>query len=269
MKDSKSIKDFYAGYADHITQKRSESSYVLRKYIHQQQYESIAKFVQPGMKVLDDGCGEGALSFLLAMKGASVIGCDISRSNIEVCNILESKNESLDMTFLTADAEELPFPDNSFDIVVSSHVLEHLPDFDKGLQEIMRVSKKRAIIAIPTICSPCSLVQVGHGWFWLKGIRSFFGFFHGLWRLLVAFIRDEEGVDEGYAGNNVPHIFRFPSVMEKKVKKLGFKLLSYEADAFCIPYFEFFLPIIKMLNTSRARTILRKFGYGTLYVIEK
>jgi len=263
------IKDFYTTHPDRITEKREKSPYPLRRYVHAQQYESIARFVESGMNILDNGCGEGSLSFILAQKGVRVTGCDISRPNIDMCMKRRDELNISSASFLVADSESLPFPDNSFDLVVSSHVLEHLPDFDKGLQEIMRVTKKRAIVAIPTILNPCSLVQIGHGWFWLKGPRSFLGFFYGLLRLCVALVKGDEGVDENYAGHDVPHMFRFPSVMRKKVKHLGFHLISYEADCICSPYFEFFLPFIKWLNRYRGSILLRNCGYGTLYVIEK
>ncbi|OYV62953.1 MAG: hypothetical protein B7X03_03670 [Parcubacteria group bacterium 21-58-10] len=268
-KPEKNIKAFYNQYYDNIRDKRANSPYVLRRYVHATQYEGILQYVQPGMKVLDAGCGDGVLSVQMANKGAIVTGCDFSEPNIAAAKKYVSQQKIANVEFLVGDAENLPFSDNSFDLVVSSHVLEHLPDFDKGLREIMRVTKKRAIIAIPTVLNLCSFVQVGRGWFWLKGPRSFFALIRGFFLTCKALFLREEGVDEMYGGAKVPHIFRFPLVMKKKVKRLGFDLVSYHADCLCLPYFESALPIMRYLDRFRDKMFLRDLGYGTTFVIEK
>ncbi len=268
MKDESDIKDFYATYDDAITEKRFQSPYALRRYAHKKQYESVLSFVEPGMRVLDAGCGDGVLSVMMARKGAKVVGTDISEPNIKRCNEYAEEN-GLEIEFILADSESLPFPDDSFDLVVSSHVLEHLPDFDKGLRELMRVTKKRSVAAIPTVLNACSLVQVGHGWFYLKGLRSFAGFFIGFGKMLGALVTGVEGVDETYGGKGAPHVFRFPWIMKRKIKLNGFILVSYEASSVCLPYFESFLPVIRFLDKYKDKYPLKNFGYGTTYVIEK
>ena len=264
------IKDFYTNYEDRIADKRWKSKYPLRAYAHEKQYERALSFVNKGMKVLDAGCGDGVLSLMMAEKGALVTGVDLSVPNIDVCK-KRAKDKELEnaVSFLIGDAEKLPFPDNSFDLVVSSHVLEHLPDFDQGFKEIMRVTKKRAVIAIPTVLNPCSWVQVGKGWFYLKGLRSFMALPYGFLKMLWALLAFEEGVNESYVGANVPHVFRFPWIMKKKIKKSGFHLIQYEASSVCLPYFELLLPLVKFLDKYRGKPFLRNCGYGTTFIIEK
>lgn len=268
--EGENIKEFYRSYADRITAKRWLSKYPLRAYVHNKQYERILSFVKPGMRVLDAGCGEGVLSIMMAQKGAMVTACDLSEPNINASRQYALENKvGNKIEFLIGDAEKLPFPDNSFDLVVSSHVLEHIPDFDKGFREIMRVTKKRAIIAIPTILNPCSWAQVGGGWFYLKGLRSFAALPYGFLKMLWALATFEEGVDESYGGADVPHVFRFPFVMKKKIKKNGFRLIRYEASSVCLPYFEFLLPLVKFLDQHKDKPFWRNCGYGTTFVIEK
>lgn len=262
------LKNFYRSYHDEIIIKRAESPYLLRRYVHQAQYASILRHVKQGMRVLDAGCGEGVLSVLMAEKGAIVTGCDLSEPNV-----LQSRRyaheKGVSVEFLVGDAESLPFSDYSFDLVVSSHVLEHLPDFDKGLSEIMRVTKKRAIIAIPTLINGCSWVQVGGGWFYLKGIRSFVALPLGFLKMIWAYVLGREGVDEIYAGQGMPHIFRFPHIMYKKVKAINCRVVIQESSSVCFPYFSSTLPLIRLLDRYRDSLFLRNLGYGTTYVIEK
>lgn len=261
------VKEFYKSHADRIQEKRAESPYPLRRYVHDMQYQSILRYVEPGMKVLDAGCGEGTLSVLMAKKGAIVTGCDISRPNIRAAEkyALEAK---ISANFLFADSEHLPFADSSFDLVVSSHVLEHLPDFDAGLKEVMRVTRSKAVIAIPTVLNACSLVQVGKGWFFLKGPRSFLALPWGFLRMCWALITRAEGVDERYESENVPHVFRFPWILHGKAQRLGFAVVAQEASSVCLPYFASFIPFIRFLDKYRVGT-LKNFGYGTTYVLEK
>ncbi len=268
---NKKIKEFYSSHSDQIIDKRFKSVHALRKYVHRQQYESVLKYVEPGMKVLDAGCGEGVLSVMMAKKGAIVTGCDLSKPNVDKSKLYATENKVGDkIIFLVGDAEQLPFSDDSFDLVVSSHVLEHLPDFDRGLKEVMRITKKRAIVAIPTILNLCSLVQVGQGWFYLKGFRSFVSLPLGFLKMFGALLRGAEGVDESYAGNkDAPHVFRFPWIMKQKIIKNSFIFKQYEASSICLPYFESLLPVIHWLDRNKNRKIFRNLGYGTTYVIEK
>ena len=267
---NKDNKDFYSEYSDNIIMKRFESPNKLRRYVHRQQYLVFLKYIKPGMKVLDAGCGEGILAVMMAKMGASVTACDISKPNIAVCKKYAEEEKAEGINFLLADSENLPFNDNSFDLVVSSHVLEHLPDFDKGLTELMRVTKERSVVAIPTLINLCSLVQVGRGAFWYRGKRMLFALPFGFLRMLLALIFFREGVNEFYTGDkNLVHIFRFPWVMKKKIKKYQFKLVEYEASSLCLPHFQFLLVLIKFLDKYKNRKFFRNLGYGTTYVVEK
>lgn len=262
-------KETYTGYADKIFDKRYNSPNPLRRYAHRAQWESVAAQVPAGSRVLDAGCGEGVLSVILAAKGCLVTGIDISAPNIERAKALAKEMGVHDkITFLQGDAEQLPFPDQSFDVVVSCHVLEHLPSFDQGLREIHRVSKGRAVIALPTLLNLCSFVQVGHGSFWEISKRS-------LLALPVGFLKSMaqicgEGVDEGYSGKKeLTHIFRYPWVMRRKLRRAGFAILSFEASTLALPYFHFLLPLIRILDRMRAWPVIRNFGYGSTAVVQK
>ena len=263
------IKNFYETYGDRIVEKRLNSPYALRRYAHRMGYESIAKFVKPGETVLDAGCGEGVLAWYLAERGADVTAMDISKPNLENARAFLEKKDVLDQVRLVrGDAENLPFADASFDWVVSSHVLEHLPDFDKGLAEIRRVTKRRAIVALPTCLNFAAASQLGGADFWRPSLRALFALPWGLVRILLN-LRGE-GVQEGYAGvGELPHIWRYPWVMRRRLEAGGFTIARFEAATLVVPYFNFMLPIVKFLDRHKQLPILRNLGYGSIALLKK
>ena len=90
----KEIENIYKNFWDRIEEKRLNPKFPLRRYVHLQNYLSILKYVRKGEKVLEVGCGEGILSVMIAKKGNQVIGCDISRPNLEVAKE-RAKRENL------------------------------------------------------------------------------------------------------------------------------------------------------------------------------
>jgi SAM-dependent methyltransferase len=102
--------------------------------------------VRPGERVLDVGCGVGALAADLArVKDARVTGVDL-----DVSAVAEARRLHRDprLTFLEADARSLPA--GRFDVVILSNVLEHLDDRVDFLREVVeRVAPQRLLIRVP------------------------------------------------------------------------------------------------------------------------
>ena len=102
-----------------------------------------------GLKVLEIGCGLGTDGAQFAKAGADYTGVDLTNAAIELAR---KRFELFGLTgkFQVADAENLEFPDESFDVVYSHGVLHHTPDIDAAVQEIHRVLKPggRAIVML-------------------------------------------------------------------------------------------------------------------------
>lgn len=98
--------------------------------------------LKPGMRVLDVGCGKGFLLYELtrAVPGIEVAGIDISAYAIE------SAKEDVRPFLDVGNARELPFEDNSFDLVVSMTTFHNLTVMDlfSALREVVRVGKGTA-----------------------------------------------------------------------------------------------------------------------------
>jgi len=266
VNEIESNKEFYHQYHDEIYLKRYRSPHPIRRKVHHEIYESVLQYVEPGKRVLDAGGGEGVLGALMALKGAEVSVLDLSQPNVDAgVKVAESLGADLSrLNYLVGDAEALPFENNSFDCVVSNHVLEHLPDFKKGLHEIYRVTNDRAVIAVPTCLNLCSLSLLGGAPYYTLTKRSLFAIPFGMARVLAAFATGQEGVNEGYAGSkdNV-HIFRFPWRVSEMIREVGFSILECQAQTLQLPYFN--TPI----KTSQLRGFLWPFGLGTVYHVSK
>lgn len=109
----------------------------------------------PGDRVLDLGCGAGRHAFECYRRGAQVVALDQNGEEIrEVAKWFAAMREAGEApagataTAMEGNALALPFPDESFDVVIISEVMEHIPD-DKGvLAEMVRVLKPGGRIAI-------------------------------------------------------------------------------------------------------------------------
>jgi SAM-dependent methyltransferase len=268
-----SVKRFYTYHHDRIADKRYNSPYWMRRYTHRQIHAQFFPYLKPEHRVLDAGCGDGVLTCSVAQRGVEVIGVDISAPNIEAaCRV--AADWGVQAQFIQTDVETLPFPSNSFDVILSSHVLEHLPDLNAGLKELYRVTRYLALIAMPTCLNPACWVLLGGDNYWKLGRRSLVAMPIGLVKTAAAFAHGEEGPNEGYGGNKaVPHIWRFPWIMQRQIESVGFRIEHFEAGPLIVPYLSEYIPVLRKLQLRidhlRGFPLLRNLGYGSLAVCRK
>ena len=107
--------------------------------------ERIAKDLIPG-SVLDVGCGTG---YLVRYLHGHVGHAEFSFTGIDIDVADARETAPAGVEFVAGKAEQLPFPDKAFDVVVCTHLLEHILDIRQAVAELRRVCKKRLIIVVP------------------------------------------------------------------------------------------------------------------------
>jgi ubiquinone/menaquinone biosynthesis C-methylase UbiE len=103
--------------------------------------------IAPGARVLDVACGTGNTALPAARAGAAVTGVDIATNLLEQAR-KRAETERLDVKFQEGDAEELPFPDHSFDMVITMFGAMFAPRPDRVARELLRVCKPGGQIAM-------------------------------------------------------------------------------------------------------------------------
>ena len=116
-----------------------EKSYQLPDIVQQRQHTLKKLSVKLGEKILDVGCGVGFLSYEIALlTGNSGKVCGIDK-NTDMIRHANKRCESLkNAEFSEANAENLPFPEESFDAACCTQVLLYVNNVDQALLEIKR-----------------------------------------------------------------------------------------------------------------------------------
>jgi len=120
------------------------------------------------LEVLDIGCGAGSQSLFWSDKGHRYVGVDINDPLIRLARERASA-EGRDARFEVCSATQLPFADASFDICLLPELLEHIVDWQRCLDEALRVLRPGGLIYISTSSWLCPKQQefnlVGYSWY--------------------------------------------------------------------------------------------------------
>jgi SAM-dependent methyltransferase len=99
-----------------------------------------------GVHVLDVGCGEGRYARVLANRGAQVTGIDPVEEFI-----VWARERHHAGSYVLGSAEDLPFPDHSYDLVLSYLSLVDIVDYRRAIREMCRVAKRSGRIVLVTV----------------------------------------------------------------------------------------------------------------------
>ncbi|MFQ5963323.1 MAG: class I SAM-dependent methyltransferase [Candidatus Scalinduaceae bacterium] len=104
-------------------------------------YKTLESLVRKGSKVLDVACGTGLFLIPIAVKfDVELFGSDMSLGMLNIA-YKKARNNNLKVKFLEADVHNLPFPNEYFDVLISTNAIHHF-DLMKSLKECARVLKK-------------------------------------------------------------------------------------------------------------------------------
>src|SRR5690349_6331478 len=103
--------------------------------------------IVPGMRVLDVGAGTGNASIPAAQRGASVTASDLTPELLEAGRA-RAKAVGVELEWAEADAERLPFDDESFDVVMSSIGVMFAPHHGAAADELVRVCRPGGTIGL-------------------------------------------------------------------------------------------------------------------------
>jgi len=112
--------------------------------------------LRPGDRVLDLGCGAGRHAFEAARRGAHVVACDLDLAELkDVRGLFGAMADAGELTAdsgsgvaVNGNALSLPFPDATFDRIIASEVMEHIPDDAGAASELFRVLRPGGTMAV-------------------------------------------------------------------------------------------------------------------------
>ena len=144
MEIGQRVKDYWTQRShDFGTVRKNE----LENEMGQRWLREIEKFLPEGrsLNILDVGTGTGFFAILLAEKGHRVEGIDLTPAMLEEARTL-AKQRNLDITFREMDAQNLAYPDGTFDVVISRNLTWTLPDPERAYASWFRVLKPGGVL---------------------------------------------------------------------------------------------------------------------------
>jgi ubiquinone/menaquinone biosynthesis C-methylase UbiE len=114
-------------------------------YLNTRCIEAVLKDIV-GSSILEVGCGRGFLVQKICdtTEGSTL---EVTATDIVLSDQLKAMSDRI--KFLKAEVSDLPFAEKEFDTVICTHVLEHVIDLKKSINELRRVARKRLIIVVP------------------------------------------------------------------------------------------------------------------------
>ena len=168
-----------------------------------------------GARVLEIGCGRGGFSLWMASHDPGpeqIVAADYSGVAVRMGAKLASEEGVTDIQWHEADIQQLPFADETFDIVISCETIEHVPDPEMGVRELTRVLKKNGTLYLTT--------------------PNYFNFF-GLWRVYRYLV----GRPYTEVGQPINNVVMMPRTL-RWIRRCGLKLEAFGSVDLVIPRYK-------------------------------
>jgi ubiquinone/menaquinone biosynthesis C-methylase UbiE len=185
---------------------------LLQQKIRNTEWDSISTFILNKSTFLDVGCGTGySMLKAKAQKNCLVSGID---PNPGLHGVGRFANElQLSPNIIKAHSENIPFENHRFDVVYSSHVLEHVNDEKRTLQEIKRVMKNDGILIIGMPTATMAFINLISSLTFTTHIKIY---------------ETIRGMFIGTFWKNAKRIFHIPSHSNPKGKSIIYDLKNYK-----------------------------------------
>jgi ubiquinone/menaquinone biosynthesis C-methylase UbiE len=198
-----------------------------------------------GLRVLEVACGRGGFVRELARAGARVTGCDFSAAaqraaSTKICAADTQPRVGL----IQGDAQNLPFADNSFDLVISCETIEHLPDVQSAIRGMHHVARPGGKLFLTT-----------------PNYANFMGLYEVYSRVRHPSRQDDQPFDRRQW---------FPQIL-RWVRRAGWTVLRTDGTVHQFPFFPGRNPIRwQALESNRAvRKLLSPLAYTYFVMAEK
>lgn len=134
---------------DNFAEQRGFSNLPLDAEIRISKVLRYCKDLNKNLCIIDLGCGQGDVSHQLKLMGfGNVVSIEISSKLLQYAK----EKYSNELPLVVADGLQVPFKNNSFDIVISAAVIEHVLDQSKYIKEISRIARHSGYIILVTDC---------------------------------------------------------------------------------------------------------------------
>ena len=164
------VNDLFAVVAPHYDLINDLQSLGLHR-IWKRQLVKMAR-VRKGERALDLCCGTGDITFGLATAGARVVGLDFSAAMLSVA---QHPSSSALVRWIRGDALQMPFSDDSFDLLTISYGLRNLAHFERAIVEMLRVLRPGGRLLVLDFGKPENRIWRALYFSYLRSIVPVFG----------------------------------------------------------------------------------------------
>jgi demethylmenaquinone methyltransferase/2-methoxy-6-polyprenyl-1,4-benzoquinol methylase len=177
---------------------------------------------RPDARAIDLCCGTGDMTFALARRarksGATILGADFSHAMLQRAG---QKSAAMRLRWVEADALNLPFADEQFDLVTAAFGFRNLADYDAGLREMVRILRPDGECGILDFGEPRGIIGKLYGFYFkqvLPRVGTFISGVRGPYAYLPASVER----------------FPRPEEMLERMRRAGFKQASWTPYTFAI-----------------------------------